>query len=81
MFFDEQMRPAIRPRKGGSSFLQCGVCDEENWIVARDESTGQNICEECIQPALTIDCQLVNLGKYLGLRHPRQHEFKGVNDH
>jgi len=81
MFFDEQMRPVIRPRKGGSSFLQCGVCDEENWIVARDVSTGQSICEECIQAALTVDCELVTLGPHIGIRHPRQHEFKGVNDH
>jgi len=81
MFFDEQMRSAIRPRKGGAAFMQCGVCDDENWIVARDVSTGCNICSECIQSALTIDCELISLGPYLDIRHPRQHEFKGVNDH
>ena len=81
MFFDEQMRPAIRPRKGGASLSQCGVCDEDKWIVARDVATGHNICEECIQAALTIDCELVNLGPHIGIRHPKQHEFKGVNDH
>ena len=81
MFFDEQMRPVIRPRKGGPKFLQCGICDEENWIIARDVSTGWNICEECIQGALTIDSTLIELGPFLELRHPKQHEFKGVNDH
>ena len=81
MFFDEQMKPAIRPRNGGSAFLPCGVCDEVNWVVARDMSTGQSICEDCIPAALTIDCELVNLGPLIGIRHPRQNEFKGVNDH
>jgi len=77
MFFEGQIKPAIRPRKGGAVFTLCGICDEEDWAVAVDTATGWDICQECIHDALTTECNLVNLASMLRLRHPRPKEFRG----